>query len=239
MDFEFNKKYKELIKHVLENGFEQKSRNGFQKIIPHYSFTLDFSKKDAYKLTLRKMYYKGVKGEWDTLMDLKNPLKNVSQFEANGCPYWGLWTGPNGELNLDYYNMLHPQLEDIINQIKSDPGSRRHVVELWNYEHVKDKENPLSLPCCWHHLCFSVINDTIHLKWGQRSVDCMLGLPSDVYLAYLFLEYVAKETNFKMGTCMFSLSNVHIYSQHIEGAYELLERNDDDFNKPIKFELIA
>lgn len=236
---EFDKKYKEMVKYILDNGIDQNCRNGSQRIVPHYSFNLDFSEKDSYKLNLRKMFYKGVKGEWNTLMDLENPLTNVKQFEENGCNYWKLWGGPNGELNLDYYNMLHPQFEDVIEQIKRDPDSRRHLVELWNHEHVMDKENPLSLTSCWHGMTFSIIDNKVYLAFSIRSNDVMLGNPADVYLAYLFMEHVSKETGYKMGTCQFNISNVHIYSQHIDGAYELLERTEKDFDKSIKFELLA
>jgi thymidylate synthase len=230
-----NNEYKKLVKHILDNGTYQQCRNGEQLIIPSYSFTLDFM-VDNPLISLRKMYYKGIFGEFETLIS-KEQLTNVSQFEANGCNYWKEWSGPKGELNLDYYNMLHPQLEDIIEQIKATPDSRRHVISLWNHENVKSGK--LSLPCCWYGMTFSVIDSTLHMIWTQRSVDTMVGLPSDIYLAYLFMGYIADECNLVHGTCMFSLSNVHIYSEHIEGAKELLTRTDADKDKPLKFELKA
>lgn len=227
--------YKELVKTVLLQGVVQDCRNGSQVIIPFYSFVLDFSKgKSSAKLKLRKMYFSGIEGEFNTLVS-DEELTNVSQFEVNGCNYWKSWAGPKGELNLDYANMLKPQLKDVIENIKKDPTSRRHVIELWNYKNLKE----LNLPCCWHGLTFSVINNTLFLKWTQRSVDVMVGLPSDIYLAYLFMEYIANATNLKIGTCLFSLSNVHIYTEHIENAYKLLERTEEDFDKPLKFELKA
>ena len=67
----------------------------------------------------------------------------------------------------------------------------------------------------------------------------MVGLPSDIYLAYLFMDHVSKATGYAVGSCMFSLSNVHIYGEHTEGAIELLDRTEADFDKPLKFELKA
>ena len=234
---EINTEYKKLVRHILDNGVMQDCRNGKQLVIPHYSFMLDFKGGiDSAKLKLRKMYYNGVRGEFYTLTNPR-PLTNVAQFEANGCNYWDAWAGLDGELNLDYHNMLHPQLEDIIEQIGNDPHSRRHVIELWNHENVKSGK--LSLPCCWHGLTFSIIDGVIHLTWVQRSVDTMVGLPSDIYLAFKFMWYVASESsrNLRLGTCMFALSNVHIYEEHIPGAKEILTRTIDDFNKPLKFKL--
>lgn len=227
--------YKKLVKNILENGTEQDCRNGSQLIVPHYSFTIN-DMKNNHRLLLRKMYYKGVLGEFYTLIDEK-PLTNVAQFEANGCNYWKDWAGPNGELTLDYYNELHPALENVIEQIKRDPESRRHVISLWNNEHAFN--DSLSLHCCWHNLTFSVIAGVLHLTWTQRSVDTMIGLPADIYLAYLFMNHIANECNLETGSCMFSLSNVHIYSEHIEGAKELLTRTEEDYNKPLKFKLKA
>ena len=216
------------------HGVDQEGRNGMYKTIPHYSFTIDNMLED-HALLLRKMYYAGVTGEFMTLIDYINPLTSVEQFEANGCNYWKAWAGPNGELNLDYYNRLHPQLEFVIEQIKRDPYNRRHVVSLWHHENLGE----LSLPCCWHNLTFSVIGETLHLVWTQRSVDTMVGLPSDVYLAYLFMQHVASKTKLSIGSCMFSLANVHIYAEHIAGAKEILNRTILDYDNPLKFKLKA
>lgn len=230
------KEYKKLVKHILDTGTNQGCRNGSQRIIPHYAFTLNFQEQDSHILKLRKMYYKGVKGEFDTLIN-PEPLTNVSQFEENGCNYWKDWAAEDGSINIDYANQMHPQLKDLIIGIKEDPNSRRHIIDLWNPENVRD--GSLSLPCCWHNLTFSVIAGVLHLKWTQRSVDTMIGLPADIYLAYKFMQLLTTKCGLTMGTCMFSLSNVHIYEEHLENAMELLDRDEDYSEIPLKFELKA
>ena len=232
---ELSREYKRLIRTILNYGTIQDCRNGKQYIIPTYSFTIQ-DMNSNHELKLRKMYYNGIRGEFNTIIDPK-PLTNVDQFIANGCNYWGNWAGPNGELTLDYHDELHPALSNVIKQIKKDPTSRRHVISLWNNEHAFNSS--LSLHCCWHNLTFSVINGVLHLTWTQRSVDTMVGLPSDIYLAYLFMRYVSLHCDLEIGSCMFALSNVHIYEEHISGAKEILKRTDLDYDKPLKFELKA
>ena len=228
--------YKNLVKYILQYGARQNCRNGLQKIIPFWCFNLNFNGTipNSHILKLRKMNYKSVEGEFKTLID-PEPLTNVSQLEANGCNYWKTWAKEDGSINIDYANQMHPQLERLIEDIKQEPNSRRHIIDLWNQDNVYD--NNLSLPCCWHNLTFSVIAGVLYLKWTQRSVDTMIGLPADIFLAYKFMQLVANKCGLIIGTCMFSLSNVHIYSEHIENAKILLERTEADYDKPLKFEL--
>ena len=230
---QYNIKYQSLVRKVLQNGIWQEGRNGMTIVIPHYSFTIDDMQTD-HILRLRKMYTKGIIGEFNTLID-PTPLTNVLQFEANGCNYWSNWSAEDGSLRLDYHDELVKQLPELIRGIQKDPNSRRHILSLWNSKNVFN--DVLSLPCCWTGMVFSVINNVLHLRWEQRSCDTMVGLPSDVYLAYLFMNYVALKTDLIVGSCMFSLSNVHIYEEHVTGAKEILNRNTEDYDKPIKFEL--
>lgn len=230
------RQYKDLVNHILVYGVSQKSRNGSQLIIPHWTINLDFSdpQNSQHILKLRRMHYTGVEGEFKTIID-PHPLTNVSKFEANGCNYWREWAEEDGSINIDYANQMYPQLSNLIRNIKENPESRRHVLNLWVPENVESGE--LSLPCCWYDLTFSIIKGVVHLKWTQRSVDTMVGLPSDIYLAYLFMEYIARECNLAMGTCLFSLSNVHIYTEHIANAAELLNRTESDYTKPLSFKV--
>ena len=235
----YNEEYKKLVEHILVNGAWQEGRNGNTLVVPSYSFTVKDMEND-HILKLRKIFTKGIIGEFNTLID-PTPLTNISQFEAHGCNYWSLWAKPSGELNIDYHNKLHPQLEEVIEGIRSNPSSRRHVINLWDHDHVNNPEymKELSLPNCWHNLTFSVINNTLHLNWVQRSVDTAVGLPSDVFLAYLFMNHVAHKCDLAIGSCMFSLSNVHLYEEHIPGAKKLLTRTEADFGKKLSFELKA
>ncbi len=231
---QYNQLYRQLLIEIFTRGTKQEGRNGNTIVIPSYSFTIDDMAND-HTMLLRKMYTKGIIGEFLTITDPK-PLTNVRQFVLNSCPYWSNWADQeDGSLRLDYHDELMKQLPDVIEGIKNDPNGRRHVISLWNHTNVTT--GVLSLPCCWWGMTFSVIDDTLHLTWGQRSVDTAVGLPSDVYLAYLFMNMVAEQTNLKIGSCMFSLSNVHLYEEHLDNAHELLTRTEEDYNRPLSFEL--
>ena len=230
----YNEQYKKLIQTILTDGIEVEGRNGNTLALPYYSFTIDDMSND-HKLLLRKMYYKGPEGEFKTFID-PTPLTNVKQFEENGCRYWKNWGDEHGNINLDYHQELHPQLEWVMDQVKNNPSSRRNRIELWNWGNVHDET--LSLPCCFHGMDFSVLNNKLFMKWSQRSVDTTNGLPSDVYLAYLFMQHVANYANLEIGGCMFSLSNVHIYEENVENATKLLDRTVEDYDKKLEFKLV-
>ena len=231
----YNEQYKKLVHKVLESGTWVESRNSLTLAIPHaVMFITDLA--NDHKLLLRKQSVKGIEGEFKTLMSAE-PLTNNSQFIENGCPYWGANSGPNGELRLDYYDELHKQLPDLIENIKNDPNSRRHKLDLWNAENVK--AGVLSLPCCWTGFTIVVLNNKIHMTFDTRSQDLMLGTQADVYIAWLLMKHIATETNYETGDLMYVMSNIHIYKPHIEGAKELIKRTINDFDRPIKFELLA
>jgi thymidylate synthase len=254
----FDKIYKELYKDIITKGIYINSRNGVTKQIPFAAMHINVLNSNVipvegvdaviYKdmmLTMRKMFIKGVIGEFKTLIDVDNPLTNVSQFRANGCNYWDAWAGPNGELNLDYYNKLHPALDDTINEMVANPYSRRLLINLW--DNCKTNRDKLSLPCCWYGLQFIVEPSqkfngyNVTLVWSQRSVDFAVGLPSDAILASLFLSYVinkaSKKSNktFNANNIVFSLANVHIYQEHIDKLDQMFKNPNK--NAKIKFEL--
>ncbi len=229
----YNDSYKKLIEHILVNGTWQESRNGNTLAIPSYAFTIDDMEND-WKLLLRKMYYKGVFGEWLTFSN-HTPLTNIKQLEDNGCKYWKGFEDEDGSINLDYANKLPQQLDEVIEGIKLDKTSRRYHIELWDSN--KEHRSKLNLECCHHGYTFSIIDNTLHLTWIQRSVDSFLGLPSDVAFAHYMMKYVAEQCDLTIGSCMFALSNVHLYENSIAQSKELLTRTINDYEKPLKVEI--
>ena len=210
--------YRQLVIDILTEGKEVDNRNGTSRMVPGAQIKLDVS---GYKLPLitgRKMYPRGIIGEAITLMQAgKGPI-HISEFEQNGCNYWKLWSDKQGFLRIDYPVREH--FHRIINNIKKDPRSRRHIIDLWNEENIPK----LSLPCCHTQYQFIVENNNIHMIWTQRSADVMIGVPADMVLATIYLRVIANETGYEAGTITMNFGDTHIYTEHLEGAKEYTRR---------------
>ena len=190
----------------------------------------------------RKMWYTGVLGELAAF--LKGP-KLIQDFEMEGCNYWKPWANEYDEIEVDYGNAWtawedNPevnQLATVIDELQTNPNSRRHLIVGWNPAHVLNNE--LSLPCCHYSYQWYVRNGThLDMIWIQRSVDLMVGLPSDIILATAFNIVMAKLTGYKPGTITMQLGDCHIYEQHIEGALKYLDQSlDIGRYKPVTYKV--
>jgi|TARA_Y100000310_G_scaffold92751_1_gene90362 thymidylate synthase len=131
----------------------------------------------------------------------------------------------------DYDGQGIDQLENLIDTINTNPGSRRMIVNAWNPKQVGE----MALPPC--HYCFQVtVTDPsideetgekkgkLNLMWNQRSVDTALGLPFNIASYGLLLHLLAKETGYEEGKLVGHLGDVHIYENHREGLMEQLSR---------------
>lgn len=218
--------YKQLIQSILRYGEIKEGRNG--KTLSSFGETLqyDIDRTGLPLLSLRKIYTKGVVGEFKTFVEGKTD--NIKYFEKNGCKYWKLWAKEDGSINIDY--APGKQLDDLIENIKKNPQSRRHIINLWNHDNLPN----LSLPCCHYTYQFYVRqNKYIDMIWTQRSVDVAVGLPSDLILSALYVIYVAMKTDYLPGKVRMNFGDAHIYEEHIEGLKEMLERKHN--HKEIKY----
>jgi len=223
----FEKDYAELIQHTLDNGKVANGRNGATISTFGKSLTIDMTDSLEFPLLWgRKMYPKGIVGEFVTF--LQEP-KNLTDFERNNCNYWSKWAEPEtGQLELDYgnawtnYNGVN-QLQDVINQLINNPHSRRILINAWRPDRVLKGE--LSLPCCHYAYQWHVTDDGhLDMIWIQRSVDLMIGLPSDIVLAAVWNIMLAHLTGYKPGDITMQLGDCHVYEEHILGALEYLKR---------------
>jgi len=221
MPTQYEQDYSSLIGQVLQDGTERNTRAGpaistFGKILEvhdlvHGNFPI---------LTARKMYYKGVMGELAAF--LKGP-KTLKDFEDEGCNYWKQWSNEDGTIDVDYGNAWIDwdginQLDNLLASLATDPMGRRHIISGWR----PDRLDSLNLPCCHMLYQWYVNGDMLEMIWYQRSVDTMVGLPSDVILAACWNILIAEELGLQPGKLVFMLGDTHIYSQHVDKTYEYL-----------------
>lgn len=170
------------------------------------------------------MYTRGVFGELAAF--LKGP-KTIKDFEDEGCHYWKKWGEEDGSINVDYGNAWLDfdgvnQLEAVLDSLSQDPNGRRHIISSWRPGHL----HSLSLPCC--HLLYQwyVNNGSLEMIWYQRSVDTMIGLPSDIVLAAAWNILMANELGLHPGKLVFMLGDTHIYRSHNPQVMQYLASAD-------------
>lgn len=214
--------YYSLINTILYGGELRPGRNGATKSV--FGHILAIQSRESPLLHGRKMYPKGVIGE---LAAMLKGADNVKTFKEFGCHYWDKWAKEDGSIELDYgtawrnYNGVD-QLERLISGLCSSPTSRRHIISGWR----PDRLDKLSLPCCHTFYQWYVSNNgTLDMLWYQRSVDVMVGLPSDILFAVLWNRLVAQTCKYTPGKVTMILGDTHIYSNHFEGAEQYLKQN--------------
>ncbi|MDO8626189.1 MAG: thymidylate synthase [Candidatus Magasanikbacteria bacterium] len=128
----------------------------------------------------------------------------------------------------DYTGQGVDQLKKLVEEIKTDPASRRLIVMAWNPSSLSQ----MALPPCHYGFQVTVINGRLNLLWNQRSVDTMLGLPFNIASYATLLHLLAKETGLQEGRLVGFLADVHIYKNHIDGAKEQLDRDPGKYKLP-------
>ena len=113
------------------------------------------------------------------------------------------------------------QIENLINGLKNNPDSRRHMVSAWNVGDINDMTLP---PCHYGFQCY-VSEGKLSLMWNQRSVDTFLGLPFNIASYATLLLLLCEETGYKPGDLIGNLGDVHLYKNHIDQAIEQMNRH--------------
>jgi thymidylate synthase len=127
-------------------------------------------------------------------------------------------------INLDY--VMLDQVDYLLQQLKQNPYSRRHITTLWN---INDLDLMALQPCVWN-THWQVIDGKLHLTVGIRSNDIGLGNPFNVFQYYVLQRMIAQVTGYELGTLTFNIDNVHAYERHIEPLQEQIQR--EQYNAP-------
>lgn len=226
----YEKKYKKIIQETISNGIYRNDRTG----IGSYSLfnkNLEINVSKYFPiLTGRKMFEKTFKTEFEWFI---NGETNIKRLQEANVKIWDNWADENGDLGPVYGHQLinfnsegHNQLENLINSIKTNPNSRRHIISLWNPLQLKK----MKLPPCYLYFQFFVQNEKLNMFILQRSGDLIAGVPYDIALFTIFLLYISEKTGYKANKLSLNIIDAHIYKNQLNVANEYLKR--DIFDLP-------
>lgn len=227
------KQYLELVKDVLENGKPAENNAQFRKDrtgVGTYSVfgrQMRFNLEEGFPLlTTKKLHLKSIIYE---LLWFLNGETNIAYLKEHKVSIWDEWADEAGELGPIYGKQWRcwegpdgkiDQIARLIENLKKDPTSRRHLVISFNPANLPE----VAPPACHTLFQFYVAGDRLSLQLYQRSADLMLGVPFNIASYSLFLMMVAQVCNLVPYEFVHTFGDVHIYSNHVEGAKEQLSR---------------
>ncbi len=213
------RQYLDLLETILEKGTEKRDRTG-TGTISMFGHQMRFDLSKGFPMvTTKKLHLKSIIHEllWFLAGDT-----NIKYLTDNGVRIWNEWADEKGNLGPIYgYQWRNwpasggkhiDQITDVINSIKNNPDSRRHIVSAWNVGDI----NQMNLPPCHILFQFYVSNGKLSCQLYQRSADVFLGVPFNIASYALLTMMVAHVTELEPGDFVHTFGDVHIYLNHLE-----------------------
>lgn len=222
------KQYHELLQHVLDNGKQKEDRTG-TGTYSAFGYQMRFDLEEGFPLvTTKKVHIKSIIHE---LLWFISGDTNVKYLQENGVRIWNEWADENGDLGpvygyqwrhwVDKNGKEHDQVARLLEDLKNDPFSRRHIISAWN---VGDLDE-MALPPCHSFMQFYVSPDMkLSCQLYQRSGDVFLGIPFNIASYALFTMMIAQVTGLGLGYFVHTIGDVHIYNNHMEQVQLQLTR---------------
>lgn len=221
------KQYLDLLNRILTEGVKKEDRTG-TGTISIFGNQMRFNLDEGFPLlTTKKLHLKSI--IYELLWFLKGDT-NVKYLQDNGVRIWNEWADENGELGPiyghqwrswpDYKGGYIDQIQNVIDQIKNNPDSRRMIVSAWNVADIDE----MKLPPCHCLFQFYVADGRLSLQLYQRSADTFLGVPFNIASYSLLLMMMAQVTGLKAGDFIHTTGDTHIYLNHIEQVKLQLSR---------------
>ena len=221
------KQYLDLMKHVLDHGAPKQDRTG-TGTLSVFGYQTRFDLSEGFPLlTTKKLHVKSI--IYELLWFLKGNT-NVRYLNDHGVNIWNEWADEQGELGPVYGAQWRSwrtadrgsidQISEVIDQIKTNPDSRRLIVSAWN----PGETSEMKLPPCHALFQFYVSEGRLSCQLYQRSADVFLGVPFNIASYALLTMMVAQVCGLKPGEFVHTFGDVHLYSNHIEQAREQLTR---------------
>ena len=221
------KQYLDMLQRVLDKGASKTDRTG-TGTLSIFGYQLRFDLAEGFPLvTTKKLHLRSIIYE---LLWFLNGDTNINYLKENGVSIWDDWADEDGELGPVYGKQWRAwpgkdgttvdQISNVLNSIKTNPDSRRHMVVAYNPTFVDE----MALPPCHSLFQFYVADGKLSCQLYQRSADTFLGVPFNIASYALLTHMVAQQAGLELGDFVWSGGDVHIYSNHLDQVKEQLSR---------------
>ncbi|MCO6441963.1 MAG: thymidylate synthase [Nitrococcus mobilis] len=234
------RQYLQLLRHVLHHGAQKSDRTG-TGTLSVFGYQMRFDLQQGLPLlTTKRLHLRSIVHE---LLWFLSGESNIGYLKENGVSIWDEWADENGELGPIYGPQWRKwptqdggtidQITDVIEGIKQNPNSRRHIVSAWNVEYLPDEslspqanvtQGRMALPACHALFQFYIAEGKLSCQLYQRSCDVFLGVPFNIASYALLTHMVARECGLAVGDFVWTGGDVHVYSNHLEQAELQLSR---------------
>lgn len=226
--------YETLLEHCYKTGVDKSDRTGVGTRSV-FGYQMRFNLAEGFPLvTTKKLHIRSIVHE---LLWFLSGSSNIKYLHDNGVSIWDEWADENGDLGpvygVQWRNWPAPdgrkidQISNLIEGIKRDPDSRRHLVVAWNPAEV-DK---MALPPCHCLFQFYVANGKLSCQLYQRSCDIFLGVPFNIASYSLLTHMVAQQCDLEVGDFVWTGGDCHIYKNHFEQVELQLSRTPRAYPK--------
>lgn len=211
--------YLDLLTHVMNEGVKKEDRTG-TGTLSVFGYQMRFNLEEGFPLlTTKKLHLRSI--IYELLWFLKGDT-NTKYLNDNRVTIWNEWADSNGNLGPVYGYQWRSwtaedgikidQISQVIESIKNNPDSRRHIVSAWNVGDL----NKMALPPCHVLMQFYVAGGKLSCQLYQRSADIFLGVPFNIASYALLLMMIAQSTGLKPGHFVHTFGDAHIYLNHLE-----------------------
>ena len=219
--------YLDLMRHVLEHGDKKTDRTG-TGTVSVFGWQMRFALSKGFPLlTTKKLHTRSIIHE---LLWFLQGDTNIRYLKENGVSIWDDWADEQGDLGPVYGKQWRrwetadgrkiDQISQLVESLKSNPDSRRHLVSAWNPGEV----DRMALPPCHALFQFYVANGKLSCQLYQRSADIFLGVPFNIASYALLTLMVAQVCDLAPGDFIWTGGDCHLYSNHLDQAREQLSR---------------
>ena len=221
------KQYHDLLQHLLDFGVKKEDRTG-TGTYSVFGYQMRFNLQEGFPLiTTKKLHTRSIFHE--LLWFLKGDT-NIAYLKENGVSIWDEWADEQGNLGPVYgyqwRSWPNPdgtstdQIVNLVNGLKNNPNSRRHIVSAWNPSFI----DQMALPPCHCLFQFYVAEGKLSCQLYQRSCDTFLGVPFNIASYALLTHMIAQVCDLEVGDFVWTGGDVHLYTNHVEQAKLQLSR---------------